>query len=191
MHSNPTLLPLSLRHGHGVAHLSIAIANTAYTIVVVPYGAMTPVPKEDYDERTRLNGARMGRSMVGGIVAGVGVPLIAHAGFGSWRLAGLIMAAVAIPGLLIMLWVTRGKLLPTGWARLRTAKRHIRTASFELIGVLPEYRRSGLHAMMIERRAQLFSRHTPEPRAVQRGGGTACSGTGPRGRPSQSPATRR
>jgi len=46
---------------------------------------------------------------------------------------------------------SRGKLFPLGWARLLTARRHIRTASFKLIGVLPEYRRSGLHALMIER----------------------------------------
>ena len=46
---------------------------------------------------------------------------------------------------------TRGHLLPLGWARLLTAKRHIHTASFKLIGVLPEYRKSGLHALMIER----------------------------------------
>ena len=89
--------------------LLLVVYNTAYTMVVVPYGAMTPVLTDDYDERTRLNGARMGWSMVGGIVAGVGLPVIAHMEGGGWGLAGTVMAVVAIPGLLVMLWVTRGK----------------------------------------------------------------------------------
>ncbi len=87
----------------------LVLYNTAYTMVVVPYGALTPVLTEDYDERTRLNGARMGWSMVGGILAGVGIPLIAHADGGSWRLAGLVMAVIALPPLVITLWVTRGR----------------------------------------------------------------------------------
>ena len=87
----------------------LVLYNTAYTTVVVPYGALTPVLTEDYDERTRLNGARMGWSMVGGILAGVGIPLIVHADGGSWRLAGAVMAVIAFPPLLITLWVTRGR----------------------------------------------------------------------------------
>ena len=39
-----------------VAYCGILILyNTAYTCVVVPYGALTPVLTQDYDERTRLN----------------------------------------------------------------------------------------------------------------------------------------
>ncbi len=87
----------------------LVVYNTAYTMVVVPYGALTPVLTQDYDERTKLNGARMGWSMVGGIVAGVGIPIIAHADWGSWRYAGLVMAALAVPPLLAMLVVTRGR----------------------------------------------------------------------------------
>ena len=45
----------------------------------------------------------------------------------------------------------RGALLPAGWLRFLRATRHIHTASFKLIGVLPEYRSSGLHALMIKR----------------------------------------
>jgi GNAT superfamily N-acetyltransferase len=45
----------------------------------------------------------------------------------------------------------RGRLFPLGWLRLLLNLRRIRTASFKLIGVLPEYRRSGLHALMIRR----------------------------------------
>ena len=45
----------------------------------------------------------------------------------------------------------RGRLFPFGWLRLLLGLRGIRTASFKLIGVLPEYRSSGLHALMIRR----------------------------------------
>jgi len=102
-------LPLQgsmLAVGYGVL---LILYNTCYTTVVVPYGALTPVLTEDYDERTRLNGARMIWSMVGGIAVAAGIPIIANASWGSWRLAGVIMAAVALPGLAITLWVTRGR----------------------------------------------------------------------------------
>ena len=92
--------------GYGVL---LILYSTCYTAVVVPYGALTPALTEDYDDRTRLNGARMGWSMIGGILAGIGFPLIAHADWGSWRLAGVVMAAIALPGLLITLWATRGR----------------------------------------------------------------------------------
>jgi len=47
--------------GYGVL---LILYSTCYTAVVVPYGALTPALTEDYDDRTRLNGARMGWSMI-------------------------------------------------------------------------------------------------------------------------------
>lgn len=44
----------------------------------------------------------------------------------------------------------RGRLLPLGWLRLLRGLRHVRTASFKLIGVVPDLRGSGLHARLIE-----------------------------------------
>lgn len=44
----------------------------------------------------------------------------------------------------------RGQLLPAGWLRGALAMRQIRTASFKLIGVIPELRGSGLHAVLID-----------------------------------------
>jgi len=87
--------------------LLLVLYNTAYTCVVVPYGALTPVLTQDYDERTRLNGARMGWSMVGGIVAGVAFPMMFNAW--SWTVGGLVIGALMVPGLAIMLWTTRGR----------------------------------------------------------------------------------
>lgn len=81
--------------------------NAAYSAVVIPYGALTAVLTPDYDERTRLNGARMGWSMVGGIVAGVAMPMLAHNY--SWRVAGLALGALAVPPLLWVVYATRGR----------------------------------------------------------------------------------
>jgi glycoside/pentoside/hexuronide:cation symporter, GPH family len=49
--------------------------DTAFTLVAVPYTALTPELTEDYDERTRLNGYRMAVSMVGGLIASLSVPI--------------------------------------------------------------------------------------------------------------------
>lgn len=57
--------------------------------------------------------------------------------------------AVCLPELNEAIREARGHLLPLGWARMLWGVRHIRTASFKLIGVLPEYRKSGIHARLI------------------------------------------
>ena len=94
----------------GVAYAAFFIAySTAYTAVVVPYGALTPTLTGDYDERTRLNAARMSWSMVGGLVAGIGLPVILGATDGSWRIAGLALAAAAVGPLLWTVVATRGR----------------------------------------------------------------------------------
>jgi GPH family glycoside/pentoside/hexuronide:cation symporter len=51
--------------------------DTAFTMVAVPYTALTPELTGDYNERTRLNGYRMVVSMAGGLIAAVTVPIIA------------------------------------------------------------------------------------------------------------------
>lgn len=90
----------------GYALLLVAY-NTVYSAVAVPYGALTPSLTSDYDERTRLNAARMGWSMTGGIVAGIGVPVLLAEG--GWRLAGLGLAALIVPPILVTVWATRGR----------------------------------------------------------------------------------
>jgi GPH family glycoside/pentoside/hexuronide:cation symporter len=94
-----------------VAYAGLLIVyNTAFSAAVIPYGALTPGLATDYDERTRLNAARMGWSMVGGIVAGIGVPLLV--GEGGWRLAGSVLAVAMIPPLVVTSWATRGREAP-------------------------------------------------------------------------------
>ncbi len=48
--------------------------DTAYTIVAVPYSALTPELTGDYNERTSLNGYRMVVSVIAGLVAAVAMP---------------------------------------------------------------------------------------------------------------------
>ncbi|TNE90436.1 MAG: MFS transporter [Deltaproteobacteria bacterium] len=94
----------------GYAMLLVAY-NTGYTSVVVPYGALTPVLTQDYDERTKLNAARMGWSMAGGLTAAILMPTIRDA-TGNWGYAGAVLGVLMIPGLLIMLRTTKGRDIP-------------------------------------------------------------------------------
>ena len=44
---------------------SVCFVNTAYTIVFIPYGALTPDLTDDFQERTRLNAHRMSWAIIG------------------------------------------------------------------------------------------------------------------------------
>ncbi len=57
--------------------------------------------------------------------------------------------ALCFPELNEALVHARGELFPTGGLRALAGFRGIRTASFKLLGVLPEYRGQGLHAALI------------------------------------------
>lgn len=72
--------------------IAYVLFDTAFTLVSVPYSALTAELTEDYDERTTLTGYRMAVSMIGGLAAAVGVPLIADQ-FGDPR-AGYFLAAL-------------------------------------------------------------------------------------------------
>jgi GPH family glycoside/pentoside/hexuronide:cation symporter len=59
--------------------LAYVLYDTCFTLMTVPYGALTAELTEDYDERTELTGWRMGTSMLGGLVAAFFVPVIVSA----------------------------------------------------------------------------------------------------------------
>jgi GPH family glycoside/pentoside/hexuronide:cation symporter len=63
---------------HLAIYYSIAyiLYDTAFTLVAVPYSALTPELTEDYDERTSLNGYSQAVSIAGGLIAAVAVPLL-------------------------------------------------------------------------------------------------------------------
>jgi GPH family glycoside/pentoside/hexuronide:cation symporter len=50
--------------------------DTAFTVVSVPYSALTPELTEDYDERTSLNGYSQAVSIAGGLIAAISVPML-------------------------------------------------------------------------------------------------------------------
>lgn len=57
--------------------------------------------------------------------------------------------ALCFPEMNEVLGAAGGALLPVGWARALGALRARETASFKLVGVMPEYRNAGLHSLMI------------------------------------------
>ena len=73
------------------------LLNTAYTLVNIPYSALTPELTSDFDERTTLNGYRMSFAVVGTLIgAGAFLPLVGILGGGStgYLITGTIMGAI-------------------------------------------------------------------------------------------------
>ena len=73
------------------------LLNTAYTLVNIPYGSLTPELTGDFDERTTLNGYRMSFAVVGTFIgAGATMPLVnAFGGTGTgWTITAAIMGAI-------------------------------------------------------------------------------------------------
>lgn len=58
--------------------------DTVYTIVNVPYTALTPELSKDYDERSNLAGWRMSFSILAALVTGGTFTLLAEDVFGAW-----------------------------------------------------------------------------------------------------------
>jgi GPH family glycoside/pentoside/hexuronide:cation symporter len=85
------------------ATLALCLLNTAYTVVNIPYGSLTPDLTKDYKERTSLNGFRFSFAVIGTILgAAIVLPIVnlvgdAHKGFSvAGLLFGVIMAATIL-----------------------------------------------------------------------------------------------
>ena len=86
----------SLAIYYTVAYL---LYDTAFTLVSVPYSALTPELTEDYDERTSLNGYAQAVSIAGGLIAAVAVPTLKDAFIDpktGFFIAGLIFGIFAL-----------------------------------------------------------------------------------------------
>lgn len=81
------------------------LMTTSYTIVNIPYGALTPDLTRDYNQQTVLNGFRMSFAVVGTLVAaGAAIPII---GLFESKTAGYTGMAVIFGFLmLITAWIT-------------------------------------------------------------------------------------
>lgn len=79
-------VPNFARNGALAIYYSIVylLFDTIYTIVNVPYSALTPELSEDYDERSNLAGWRMGVSIFAALVTGGTFKLLAEHVFAVW-----------------------------------------------------------------------------------------------------------
>jgi len=85
------------------ATFALCLLNTAYTVVNIPYGSLTPEITKDYQERTTLNGFRFSFAVIGTILgAAVVIPIVelagnTHTGYSIVGLLfGFIMAATIL-----------------------------------------------------------------------------------------------
>ncbi|HUX50425.1 MAG TPA: MFS transporter [Spirochaetia bacterium] len=90
------------------------LLSTAYTLVNIPYGALTPELTSDFNERTVLNGYRMTFAVVGTLIGAAAVlPLIGLFGGGDrgWTLTGGTMGVIIMVTALITVAVVPEKKL--------------------------------------------------------------------------------
>lgn len=77
---------------YGVVFL---LFDTVYTIINVPYSALTPELTEDYDERSSLAGWRIATAILAALIAGATFKLLAEDVLGAW-LANSLDYTIAI-----------------------------------------------------------------------------------------------
>ena len=90
--------------------VSIAF-NMFYTVVNLPYTALTPELTQDYNERTSLNSFRfafsIGGSILSVIVFGIIIGLIPHSQQQQYWVMGLVLAAFSVLPIYWCVWGTR------------------------------------------------------------------------------------
>ncbi|TVQ35773.1 MAG: MFS transporter [Spirochaetaceae bacterium] len=94
----------------GYVALVYCILNTTYTLVNIPYGALTPELTEDFDERTVLNGYRMVFAVVGTFIGAATVLPLVQLGGGSdagWTIMGGVMGAIMMGTALVTFFTVR------------------------------------------------------------------------------------
>lgn len=117
-YSPPIKSTLGLALYYGSTYL---LFDTLYTIINVPYAALTPELTEDYDERSSLAGWRMGVSILASLVTATAFKLLAEQVFGPWlgniRLGYALVAAVwgfmlALPPILLFFVIQEPEHVP-------------------------------------------------------------------------------
>jgi glycoside/pentoside/hexuronide:cation symporter, GPH family len=90
--------------------VAYCLLTTAYTMVNIPYGSLTPELTHDFDERTTLNAFRMSFAVVGTFI-GAGLVLKIAGAFSSqdtgWTAMSLIMGAVMLITALITIFTVK------------------------------------------------------------------------------------
>ncbi len=107
------------------AFVTYTLFGVAYTVVSIPYSALTAVLTSDAEERTTLSTWRMGLAMVGGFVVSVGtLPLVDALGGGAAGFQATLglYAAAATALLLVTFATTRERVTPAHDATPRLAE---------------------------------------------------------------------
>ena len=103
------------------------LMTTSYTVVNIPYGALTPDLSRDYNEQTVLNGYRMSFAVIGTLIAaGAAMPIV---GLFPTKVSGYTAMGV-IFGLIILV---------TAWVTFFTVKEPVLPNKVSTNGVLQEY----------------------------------------------------
>ena len=100
-------------------YLSVVILfNTIFTIISIPYNALTPEMTQNYDERTSLSGFRMGLSFSGTLVAAAGIMFVADFIFpgeeayrSSFPVIGIIFGTIASAALIFTFLGTKERVV--------------------------------------------------------------------------------
>lgn len=90
--------------------LALCLLNTAYTVVNIPYGSLTPELTKDFKERTTLNGFRFSFAVIGTILgAAVVLPIISLAGDTrkGYPLVGLLFGVIMAATILTTFFTVR------------------------------------------------------------------------------------
>jgi len=109
--SAPSFAPAARVATAAWAMIVLCLLNTAYTVVNIPYGALTPDLARTYEERTTLNGYRFSFAVLGTIVGAVAVQALVgltgkdvRAGY---SLAGAVLGAVMCATTLVTFFSVR------------------------------------------------------------------------------------
>ncbi len=92
------------------ATFALCLLNTAYTVVNIPYGSLTPEITKDYQERTSLNGFRFSFAVIGTILgAAVVIPIVNLAGdpHKGYSLVGLLFGFIMAATILTTFFTVR------------------------------------------------------------------------------------
>jgi glycoside/pentoside/hexuronide:cation symporter, GPH family len=92
------------------AAAALCLLNTAYTVVNIPYGSLTPELTRDFKERTALNGFRFSFAVIGTILgAAIVLPIVGLAGnpHTGFSIVGLLFGAIMAATILTTFFTVR------------------------------------------------------------------------------------
>ena len=110
-----------------IVTLLFCLLNTAYTMVNIPYSALQPELSNNYNEKTKVSGFRMGCAIIGTILAVIARPIVSSIGAenSGWFIMSLIMGSI---------------ILITSWITVFTVKEDIRRDLKKQKGVVESYK---------------------------------------------------